>query len=65
VLWNGKPARLRAIRQAVALGIGYAPEDRLSLGLVLDQPVADNIVLAILDRLRRRLGLIAATDRRH
>ncbi len=64
ILWNGETVRLRTIRQAVRLGIGYVPEDRLSLGLVLDQPVADNVVLAVLRRLRRRFGLIDDRDRR-
>ncbi len=55
---EGKPVRLESNRDAIRAGIGYLPEDRLTLGLVLDQPVGDNTVLTILDSLVGRGGLI-------
>ncbi len=39
-------------------------EDRLALGINLRQPVADNIAITVLDRLRDRLGMVAPA-RRH
>ncbi|MEU6572690.1 sugar ABC transporter ATP-binding protein [Streptomyces sp. NPDC046805] len=43
---DGKPIRLRSIRDAIGAGIGYVPEDRLTQGLFLDRSIADNIVAA-------------------
>lgn len=40
----GKPVRLRRIQDAITAGIGYVPEDRLTQGLFLDKPIADNII---------------------
>lgn len=57
VLVDGKPARLRSPRAAIASGICLIPEDRKTEGLVLELPGRENISLPILDRLTR-LGLI-------
>ena len=45
---GGKPVRLRTNRAAIRHGIGYVSEDRLSLGLVMPQSIADNIVVSVL-----------------
>ena len=37
---GGRPVRFRSNREAVEHGIAYVPEDRLTLGLVLEQPIA-------------------------
>lgn len=55
---RGRPVALRSNREAIESGIAYVSEDRLSLGLVLAQPISSNIALPILDRLTGRLGLI-------
>ena len=62
---NGKPVRLRTNRSAVRRGIGYVSEDRLSLGLVMPQSIADNIVVSVLKKLTGRLGLIDGGRRRN
>jgi ribose transport system ATP-binding protein len=41
---------IRTPAQAAVLGIGYLTEDRKQLGLLLDQSVRDNIVLATIPR---------------
>ncbi|WP_345570505.1 sugar ABC transporter ATP-binding protein [Nonomuraea rosea] len=41
---DGKPVRLRSIRDAIGAGIGYVPEDRLTEGLFLDKSISDNII---------------------
>ena len=46
---------------ANAAGIGYVPEDRLTEGLFLEKPIEDNVVMAILGRLRNKLGLVDRT----
>jgi simple sugar transport system ATP-binding protein len=47
---NGQPLRMRSNRDAIAAGIAYVSEDRLSLGLVQPQSIADNTVIPVLDR---------------
>ena len=58
---EGRAVRLRSSAEAIGHGIGYVPEDRLDEGLFLDKPIRDNLAVAVLDRLRGRLGLL---DRR-
>jgi simple sugar transport system ATP-binding protein len=61
---RGKQIRLRTNREAVRAGIGYVSEDRLSLGLVMPQSIADNIVVTVLNKLTAVLGLIDGGRRR-
>ncbi len=61
---NGEPADMVSNREAIAKGIGYVPEDRLTLGLVMEQPVGSNITLTILDTLLRAFHLIDPQKRR-
>jgi ABC-type sugar transport system ATPase subunit len=44
--------------RAVAIGVGFAPEDRQMESLLLDATVRRNITLAILPRLARRAGFL-------
>ena len=60
----GKPLALKTNAQAIAEGIAYVSEDRLSLGLVLEQPISSNILVTVLDKLPNRLGLVAEETRR-
>ncbi|SDR55575.1 monosaccharide ABC transporter ATP-binding protein, CUT2 family [Rhizobiales bacterium GAS113] len=60
----GRPVALTSNRQAIEEGIAYVSEDRLTLGLVLDQPIASNLLLTVLDRLVGRLGLLDMAKRR-
>ncbi|MEZ5668271.1 MAG: sugar ABC transporter ATP-binding protein [Alphaproteobacteria bacterium] len=60
VLLNGEPVRFRSNRDAIRAGIGYVSEDRLSLGLVQPQSIADNIVAPVLDRIAGRAGLLSS-----
>lgn len=58
-IWlESKPVRFRSHQDAIKAGIGYVSEDRLTLGLVQQQSVGDNMVLPILDKLRNRFHLI-------
>ncbi len=61
ILLDGKPLHLASNRDAIAHGIAYVSEDRLTLGLIEDQSIADNTVIAVLQRLTNALGMI---DRR-
>lgn len=55
---DGKPLRLRRVADAVAAGIAYVPEDRLTEGLFPAQTISRNLLAASLDRLRGPLGLL-------
>ncbi|MBN8204423.1 sugar ABC transporter ATP-binding protein [Microbacterium esteraromaticum] len=52
----GKVARIRQPEDAVKRGIGYLSEDRKLLGLMLDQDVTFNTVLASLDSYANAIG---------
>ncbi|MEE9322017.1 MAG: sugar ABC transporter ATP-binding protein [Granulosicoccus sp.] len=56
---EGKPLVLRSNRDAVEQGIAYVSEDRLTLGLVQPQSIADNLVLPVLKRISGHNGLIS------
>ncbi|MBC8447346.1 MAG: sugar ABC transporter ATP-binding protein [Chloroflexi bacterium] len=58
ILVGGQPARIGSVQDAIRLGIGYVPENRLVEGLIMQQPVGKNIVLTVLRKLLNRLGLI-------
>jgi simple sugar transport system ATP-binding protein len=62
---NGQPLALKTNAQAIAEGIAYVSEDRLTLGLVLEQPIASNILVTVLDKLTNRFGLVPEETRRH
>ncbi len=51
VFVNGEEASIRSPRRALAMGIGYLPEDRKRQGLVLSMGGRANLSLPILDRL--------------
>lgn len=51
ILLAGEALSLTSNRDAIRAGIGYLSEDRLSLGLIQPQSVADNLVLPVLDKI--------------
>src|SRR5438552_12488841 len=55
---EGAPMRSNSNRDAIRTGIGYLSEDRLSLGLIQPQSIADNLVMPVLDKIVR-YGLIS------
>ena len=57
---NGQEIRLKSNRDAVAKGIAYVSEDRLALGLIQPQSIADNTVLSVLRAITGPLGLLSA-----
>lgn len=54
---NGKPVRFRSNRDAIRAGIAYVSEDRLNLGLIQVQSIADNTAMARLPHLGSRFWL--------
>jgi simple sugar transport system ATP-binding protein len=55
---DGKPVKIDSVQDAIRLGIGYLPENRLIQGLVMDQSIGRNIVATIIERLRNPLRLL-------
>ena len=53
---NGQQVTIKSPIDAQKKRIGYVPEDRLTEGLCLRQPIADNIMLSSLKQLTRALG---------
>jgi simple sugar transport system ATP-binding protein len=58
ILIRGQPHTIRNPQDAMAAGIAYVPEDRLTEGLFLTQSVERNLVAARLDPVRDRRGWI-------
>lgn len=58
IIKEGKKITLSSPRDAIANGIGFVPEDRLSEGLFLPQPIADNIIISEIDKLSNGIGIL-------
>ena len=59
IRFAGEERNFRSAAEAIAAGVAYLPEDRLTEGLFLPQSIALNLVAAGLRRLRNRAGLLA------
>ncbi len=57
IVVDGTDAKIKNVQDAIALGIGYVPEDRLTEGLFLEQSIANNVVVRTIDQLRGAFGL--------
>ncbi|AMG31155.1 sugar ABC transporter ATP-binding protein [Grimontia hollisae] len=55
---NGEPVSFHSNRDAIAKGIGYVSEDRMSTGLVMDQTIQDNITASVMNRLKKPSGFL-------
>jgi simple sugar transport system ATP-binding protein len=60
---EGRRITLNTNADAIDLGIAYVSEDRLTLGLVLNQSITANLTLTVLQRLAGAFGLIGARAR--
>jgi len=58
VLIKGKKIKLKGPRDAVAAGIGYVPQDRLTQGLFLNQSIMKNVMASVINRFLSPLGLL-------
>lgn len=65
ILLKGKPVKFKTHSDAVSERIGYVSEDRLSLGAIMEQSIADNISISVLNKISsRRLGVVNTTNER-
>ncbi len=60
VTLEGTPVRFASNREAIRAGVAYVSEDRLQLGLIQPQSIADNTAIAVLDSLLGPDHLISA-----
>lgn len=59
-MWlEGQAYQPRSVRAAINAGMAYVSEDRLSLGLLQKQSIADNTVISVLRKLTTAAGLIS------
>jgi len=56
---DGNVTNFKSIRDAIKLGVAYVSEDRLSLGLIQPQSIADNTSISVLDKILNKLGLFS------
>lgn len=56
---DGQKVAPRSVREAIAEGIAYVSEDRLTLGLIQPQSISGNIAITVLERVLGFLGLIS------
>src|SRR3984957_14891296 len=62
---DGQLVRIGSAEEAISLGLGYVPEDRIRQGLVVGQSIGSNIILSTVRQALNRFGLINVTKRAH
>jgi simple sugar transport system ATP-binding protein len=62
VLVGGREVRIRSVPDAIAAGIGYVPDDRLTQGVFLDQTIADNVLAGSIDLRTGPLGRLRRAE---
>jgi simple sugar transport system ATP-binding protein len=60
---DGSPVRPGKVNAALRRGMGYVPQDRHARGFAPQLGVAENLTLALLDRLAHRLGFVSFKER--
>jgi L-arabinose transport system ATP-binding protein len=63
MLVSGKPVTFHSPTDAIAAGIGFAPEERKAEALIMQRTVRDNIGLAVLRRLSNWIFVKASAER--
>jgi simple sugar transport system ATP-binding protein len=58
IVIDGKAVSIKSNKDAIHQGIGYVPEDRLKLGLVMPQSVSNNIIITVLQDLLNSLSML-------
>jgi simple sugar transport system ATP-binding protein len=58
IIFEKQEVKWRSNREAISAGIGYVPEDRMNHGLIMDQPIIDNITITTLLSYVNKAGLL-------
>jgi len=64
IFLEGSEVSFKNNYEAIEAGISYVPEDRLSEGLILPQPIGTNIVVPIMDRLVNRMSVLDKDEKK-
>jgi len=64
IILDGDPVSIRSADEAMRLGIGYLPEDRLLQGLFVDKSIGSNIVVTVVETLLNKFKLISGDKRK-
>jgi simple sugar transport system ATP-binding protein len=63
ILVNGSAVQPGQVHSTLRRGVGYVPQDRHARGFAPQLGVDENLTLALLDRLSRRLGIVSYRER--
>lgn len=63
MMFDGQAYAPSSIRDAIRKGMAYVSEDRLTLGLLQKQSIADNTVISVLQKLLMKVPLISMTKK--
>jgi simple sugar transport system ATP-binding protein len=61
---EGQAVQIRSAEEAISLGLGYVPEDRIRQGLVIGQSIGSNVILSTARKVLNRFGLINVRERK-
>ena len=64
IILDGNPVSIQSADEAMGLGIGYLPEDRLLQGLFVDKSIGSNIVVTVVETLLNKFKLISRDKRK-
>jgi simple sugar transport system ATP-binding protein len=65
IILDGNPVSIQSADEAMRLGLGYLPEDRLLQGLFVDKSIGSNIVVTVVETLLNNFKLISGDKRQH
>jgi len=65
IILEGKSVEINSAEDAMKLGVGYLPEDRLVQGLFVEKSIGNNIVVTVVQQLLNKLKLISGDKRKH
>lgn len=65
IILEGKPVEIKSSEDAMKLGVGYLPEDRLVHGLFVEKSIGSNIVVTVVEKLLNKLKLISGEKRKN
>jgi simple sugar transport system ATP-binding protein len=61
---EGQNVQIRSAEEAISLGLGYVPEDRIRQGLVIGQSIGSNVILSTVRKVLNRFHLIDVPERK-
>jgi simple sugar transport system ATP-binding protein len=64
IILDGNPVSIQSADEAMRLGVGYLPEDRLLQGLFVDKSIGSNIVVTVVETLLNKFKLISRDKRK-